>query len=224
MKVQKLSVASVAHMAVMILPLQGGEDNSLLHPHNGRKWLYSSPRLPQLAYTQGQALVNDTTVGYIFQPTKAAFRLAAIQSSSFGMWSWGHGGQWKDFVRLHGIQTQEISFAPLQQEAAHKPSASMQVSLSSQLDIPYLNLIPAKISHHKNECDHSFSHIRGEQSKTHQSDECRKEEGWVQGQIRSASNNHSRSQQVSRIKNSYEPTYVKPPQDPECWKLLLDLS
>lgn len=159
------SAPPAACAAVTILHLQGRGDNSLLHPHDCRKCLYSSPRHPQLAYTQDPALVNNTahTVGYIFQPTKAEFRLPVTQSNSFRMWSWGHRGQWKDSVRLQGIQPlgiQEIHFALLQQEAAYKPSASIKVSLSSQLDIPYPNLIPAKINCHWNECDHSFSHIR----------------------------------------------------------------
>lgn len=76
-------------------------------PPDCRKWLYSSPRHPQLAHTQGWALMNSTAhiVGYIFQPTKAELRLPETQSSSFRMWSWGHRGQWKDSVRPQWIQT-----------------------------------------------------------------------------------------------------------------------
>lgn len=100
------SAPPAACAAVTILHLQGRRDNSLLHPHDCRKCFYSSPRHPQLAYSQDPALVNNTahTVGYIFQPTKAEFRLPVTQSNSFRMWSWGHRGQWKDSVRLQGIQ------------------------------------------------------------------------------------------------------------------------
>lgn len=102
------------------------------------------------------------------------------------MWSWGHRGQWKDFVRIHGIQTLRtqkrliLLFFSKKQHINHL--LLCRASLSSQLDILYPNLIPERIGHYQNECDHSFSHIRGQQSKTHQSDECGKEEGWVQGQ------------------------------------------
>lgn len=100
---------TAAHMEVMITHLQGRGYNShsLLHSHDCRKWLYSSPRNPQLAHTQGRALMNSAahTVGYISQPTKAEFRLVVTQSNSFRTWSWGHRGQWKDSVRLQWAQT-----------------------------------------------------------------------------------------------------------------------
>lgn len=56
--------------------------------------------------------------------------------------------------------SREIHFAPLQQEAAHKPAASMQGSLWSQLDILNSNLKPAKINCHWNEHERLFPHIR----------------------------------------------------------------
>lgn len=125
LKLQKLQVPTASHMGVMTAGLQGWEysSHSLLHPHEQRKWLYSSPRLSQLAHTPGQVLMNSTalTVGYIFQPTKVEFGLLVTQSNSFRTRSWGSRGQWKDCQTSvdSGLRdSKEINFALLEWEEA----------------------------------------------------------------------------------------------------------
>lgn len=120
--------------------------------------------------------------------------------------------------------SREINSALLLQEAVYKPSASMQVSLWSQLDIPNPNLIPSKINSSLLSYHSLLS--EGKQANTHQ--RWMWEVKWINMmkvyKILCASHYHSRSQQVNRTKNNWEPLYIKPSQDFECCKSLFDLS
>lgn len=106
--------------------------------------------------------------------------------------------------------SREINSALLLQEAVYKPSASMQVSLWSQLDIPNPNLIPSKINSSLLSYHSLLS--EGKQANTHQ--RWMWEVKWINMmkvyKIICASHYHSRSQQVNRTKNNWEPLYIKP--------------